>query len=126
MFVYAYERSQPIIDLRNKLAKIVTKTKKSNNAKRFFKSCQKSIGMKTYLMLIQQVSTRWNSLYLMLERFEVLAKPLALFFQDSRYSKYMITGEEWTLIRELLKVLRPLYDATLEMSGMFLRFFFKN
>ena len=54
----------------------------------------------------------------MLERFLALSNALALFFQDKQYSEYMITGEEWTLIRELVQVLRPLYAATKEISGM--------
>ena len=117
IFTFAYDRSEEVQTLRNKLAKFVKFTKKSNKAKRFLVQCQKKIGRKKIYVLIQQVKTRWNSFYFMLKRFLQLEQPLALFFQNSNYSEHRITLLEWSLIRELVNVLESLYIVTKNLSG---------
>ena len=113
VFGYAYKRASPeITELRNKLSELVTYVKRSNNAKEFLFECQKQVGFEENIMLINQVDTRWNTFYEMLSRILDMKSALALFFQDDRYSNYLINADEWILIKGLTTVLVSLKNAT--------------
>ncbi len=64
------------------------------------------------------VRQRWNSTYLLFSRLLFLKTPLIL--QGStcgRIRKRSLSGEEWELMPEVVKLLRPLYDVTVVVSG---------
>ena len=75
------------------------------------------------LKLIQDVPTRWNSLYLMFERIEKLRSGLYHVLHDKKITKTTecevleIPGHIWALIEVLLPTLRPLVDATEALSA---------
>ena len=108
--------SNEIQHIRNKVAVTVSLTHRSVNAKKSLMQCQVAVGLPGQKSLIQDVPTRWNSLFLMLERFIELKDPLTLFFVQER-SKNALTSEEWITVEELVSVLRPMYDATVEISS---------
>ena len=107
-----------IIKLRDKVAAVVTTTRKSSVAKEALQKCQITVGasLSTVKVLIQDVPTRWNSLFLMLERFQLLKDALTLFFAQGHVDD-SFTASDWENISGLIKILRPMYDATVEISG---------
>ncbi|KAK3922547.1 Zinc finger BED domain-containing protein 4 [Frankliniella fusca] len=75
------------------------------------------------LRLIQEVRTRWNSCYQMLDRFLLLADHVSqvlLKIQREKSSKArppnFPTGEELEALSEARDLLKPLYQVTLEVS----------
>ncbi|XP_058822371.1 zinc finger BED domain-containing protein 4-like [Topomyia yanbarensis] len=70
----------------------------------------------TLLRLIQDVTTRWNSTYLMCDRFLKMQKIVsvaALNFPDLD----MLTAAELATLASIQDLLWPFYDATVEMSA---------
>ena len=69
-------------------------------------------------LLVSHMPVRWNSFYAMLNRANEMKDALVLFlasYKDDDSEK--LSNDEWTLIEELIVVFRPLYTATLELSG---------
>ena len=71
---------------------------------------------KTPLLLVQNVSTRWNSSYLVLERVIKLRQPIQLYLSDHD-NLPTITAIEWQISKRFLHILKPFFDLTKEMSG---------
>ena len=71
------------------------------------------------LELFQSYPTRWGSTYLMLERIVKLQQPLcAVLLEKPCEIRYLLPdGEEWTIIEEVLTVLKPFHRATTAMSA---------
>lgn len=67
--------------------------------------------------LIQDLPTRWSSTYHMLERFveheSYIRATIAVLNRDLP----IILNEEWTMLAELCRVLKPFHEATKAMSG---------
>ena len=72
-------------------------------------------------VLRQDVTTRWNSTYLMFERFVVL-KPTLLYmlgrqeFKDHHKVLSKIKEREWTLIANVVNVLKVFFEITEQLS----------
>jgi hypothetical protein len=71
------------------------------------------------LKLIQDVKTRWNSLYLMLERVLMLKEAISLFQVKHLTETDLehLTNADWKSIEAFVNILRPLHDVTVELSG---------
>ncbi|CAK1599122.1 unnamed protein product [Parnassius mnemosyne] len=67
--------------------------------------------------LIQEVPTRWNSTFAMLQRFVELENQICATVAILRKDLPILTVEEWALFHELCKVLKPFDEATKAMSG---------
>jgi hypothetical protein len=68
--------------------------------------------------LIQDIPTRWSSLYLMLERFFSLKEAVVLFQLQalSGTDLAMLENSDWIAIKAFVTILKPLHDVTLELS----------
>ncbi|XP_046744289.1 E3 SUMO-protein ligase ZBED1-like [Diprion similis] len=72
----------------------------------------------TLLKLIQDVETRWNSKYQMMERFVALADLIsAVLLKLGNTGRDMLTGSELAIIKEAIKLLKPIFRATEELSA---------
>ena len=100
-----------------KIRDSVKYVKGSQQRKQMFLECVKLVSMGSTKGLSQDVTTRWNSTYLMLES--------AIFYQrafqhlelsDSNY-KHCLSTEEWERVHKIWKFLKGFYKATVLLSG---------
>ncbi|XP_017480577.1 PREDICTED: zinc finger BED domain-containing protein 4-like [Rhagoletis zephyria] len=110
-----------LVAIIEKVKLIVAFFKHSNVAQDQLRQEQEKDGRKdgTFLYLIQEVSTRWNSTLHCLQIFKELSgyveKTLANFV--SKKAPSMITSSELAIIGECIALLLPLENATNDISG---------
>jgi hypothetical protein len=104
-----------IIDLLAKCRRQATHFNHSALACTELKSLQEEQGTPP-LLLVQDVPTRWNSAYLMVERVVKLKRPIQLYLSDHD-NLPTITANEWQISERFLHILKPFFDLTKEMSG---------
>lgn len=112
--------SKPLVDLLNRTKAVIRFIKKSEVAGRHLLQLQMEEGNKKESechSLILDVRTRWNSIYLMVERFVALAPHVAQVMLAISRGPPMLGGHDLAVLREVTKVLKPLFDATENMSG---------
>ena len=84
------------------------------------KAKQKQMGTKQHAM-IQDVSTRWNSTFYMMERLLEQRWPLTATLSDpdlkGKKNYLDLKAEQWVLLEELVVGLRPFETATKYLSG---------
>ncbi len=114
----AIKSTPSLQQVREQVSKVVTMTKTSTVAKEKLDQIQESLGMKPK-KLLQDVVTRWNSLFLMLERFLKLKNAVTLFLSDAGMDKDIghFGSCQWEVIEEAVQLLRPCYEATVELSA---------
>ena len=76
------------------------------------------------LQIVQDVKTRWNSVYFMIERLLELRWPICAVLSDvnvtKRNDRYLdLKQEQWDLLQELKDILHPLQVATTYLSSEF-------
>ena len=98
-----------------KSRRIVTHFKHSEQACRKMEDFQKSCGVPSH-KLLQDVETRWNSSYLMLERL-VEQKTAVNLFSVQQGGISTLSASEWELAERVVRILQPFYVATLELSS---------
>lgn len=98
-----------------KARKIVGHFKHSEQACRHLKEFQVSRDVPEH-KLIQDVETRWNSTYLMLERLVEQQKAINLYSVE-RGGIETLSNTEWELAERIVNILKPFYAATLELSA---------
>ena len=93
---------------------------RSPKAKILFKKCQNTFNKDAkFKALIISVKTRFNSVFLMYQRFLELKDPLISYCQMDK-KVVGLDEHEWELLEQLVDILEPFYDATVEMSsGMY-------
>lgn len=105
----ALEYIEPLIEkVRN-----ITFTIKASSSLTFkLKKSQREAG-KTPLTVVKDVRTRWNSCYMMIERYIKLQDYLTpLISNELALRDYALSGEEMSDLRDYLHVLRPFKIAT--------------
>ena len=98
-----------------KARKIVTHFKHSEQACRHLVEHQQTVKAPEH-SLLQDVETRWNSTYLMLERLVEQRQAINL-FSVQRGGIESLSIAEWELAGRVVKILRPFYTATLEICA---------
>ena len=81
---------------------------------------QNALGYEIKIKLIQDVVTRWNSTFKMLESIiinEDALKSMAMLPECKCIKDYVPNSEEFDLIKEICKILVPLNDLTEVLSG---------
>lgn len=80
-----------------------------------FKAIQTEQGLEP-LLLVNDVPTRWNSAYLLLNRLLKLKRAVQRYMTEHDELPN-ITSNEWQIIKNLLSILKPLYRLTVDMSS---------
>lgn len=107
---------EPVSDLRKECRKIVGYFKSSCSGKEKLFAMQTTVN-KPIRKLVQEIETRWNSTFHMMERLleqkECVAAALAA--MDSKIE--MLTTDELSIIQKLLPILKPFDIMTEELSS---------
>lgn len=102
-------------DLRTRARKVVTFFKTSTTAKEKLREVQEQMK-RPVMKLIQEVDTRWNSTFLMLQRLfeerQSVGAALAMLKTDVR----PLSSEDYETAAACLQLLAPFYQATVELS----------
>ncbi|XP_032428200.1 zinc finger BED domain-containing protein 1-like [Xiphophorus hellerii] len=77
---------------------------------------QLQLGMQA-TKLMQEVETRWNSTYLMLQRLVELREPVGAALAGLHTDIPFFTASEFDIVVACLSLLSPFYDATTELSA---------
>jgi len=104
-------------ELINKVKSICTYFHKSTTANSKLMTYQENNGIKEPKKLMQDVSTRWNSTFYMLERFVELETSIRGTIGLLDKAPNGLNPNEWAVIKELCKVLQPFEEATRSVSG---------
>jgi hypothetical protein len=97
-----------------KVSKVVEHFRRSPTAKQRFHDCQRTFDVPKH-KLVQQVSTRWNSMFSMIDRFA--EQRLVIGDYANRYSDIEnLSRTEWEILDEARILLRPFLTATLKFS----------
>ncbi|XP_017979911.1 PREDICTED: zinc finger BED domain-containing protein RICESLEEPER 2-like [Theobroma cacao] len=100
-----------------KIKESVKYVKASDGRMKKFQECVQHVGIDAGIGLHLNVSTRWNSTYLMLESAIKYQKAFAsLQFVDRTY-KYNPSDEEWRRAMIICEFLEPFYETTNLISG---------
>ena len=111
----------------DKVRKLIRIYRRSNNFKLAFKKISSDAKLKENNLFLN-FKVRWNSLYLMIERFikykqvvnTITLNPSVIpnlsTKQKRKIENLMIFGNDWELIEVLIVVLKPFYDATLRLQ----------
>ncbi|XP_055912774.1 zinc finger BED domain-containing protein 4-like [Eupeodes corollae] len=95
-------KSDSMMDIMSKLVDILSNSRKIRDLPRY--------------TLIQDVETRWNSTYLMLER--LMEQKLAVnLYMAERGGIEVPAAEEWVQIRDMIYAFKCFYQATLDISS---------
>ncbi|XP_075475592.1 zinc finger BED domain-containing protein RICESLEEPER 2-like [Primulina tabacum] len=102
----------------NKIRESVKYVKGSETRMKKFQECVQAVGsIDTSIGLRLDVSTRWNSTYLMLDSAIKYKKAFVfLQFNDKNY-KFCSSSEEWKRGEKICEFLEPFYDTTNLISG---------
>ena len=96
---------------------IVTFFKHSNNASSLLRTQLEMNSMDANLKLKQECVTRWNSKYIMIERFLKMQIPVSTVLLQLENCPSMVSKAKLKVLAEILLLLKPFYDLTLELSG---------
>jgi len=103
-----------VSDMLAKIRRIVTHFNHSSLACTELKNLQKQDGSQP-LLPVQDVSTCWNSTYLMCERAYKLKRPLQLYLAEhDGLPKF--AANDWLLLERLLLILKPFFELTKQLS----------
>jgi len=108
---------QSVADLVNESRKMVGHFKHSSSATTRLHAIQKDISLPVH-QLTQDVPTRWNSTYMMLERLTEQKRAVNLYLTEADNAKHLgLTTYQWTLMARVVKNLRPFDQLTAEISA---------
>jgi hypothetical protein len=102
--------------LRQRIAALATRIHCSNNEKEDFIKTLERLG-KPMKMPIQDVKTRWNSVFQMLDRFMELQEVIVLFSTTESGKDFSYSHNDWKLASDVKNLLEPAFEATVDMSG---------
>ena len=105
-----------IIDLCAKVRQIATHFNHSSLARQNIKNLQGEQGIQLPLFPVQDVSTRWNSTYLMLERAFHLKRSLQIYTANND-DLPILTANQWNLCEKMLRILQPFFEITKQVSS---------
>ena len=104
------------IDAVEQVKNVVSFFRKSTKASEKLRQIQASFNLPEH-KLIQQVSTRWNSAFYMLERYLEQQEPIRMTLCTQNRNDLVIPAEKNSLIEGIIVILRPFEAVTTELSA---------
>lgn len=111
--IFVYIDLSPVIQ---KCKTIVKFFNSSSKASAMLKKQQVDMDLFDY-KVINQVETRWNSMYHMLIRIKTILDPLLLTLSKIDNGPPMLTNQDVNVIDEIIAILKPFEKATDQVSG---------
>lgn len=111
----ACDQVPALTEIPNKARQIVTYFRSSTTAKEKLNQMQQQMGAPCK-KLINEVPTRWNSTYHMLERMTEQKEAVWVSMASLKTDIPPLTPEDFEIIEEMLRVLSPFDQATRELS----------
>ncbi|CAH1103025.1 unnamed protein product [Psylliodes chrysocephalus] len=102
--------------LLNKCKTIVTHFKHSVLSSQKLRTVQEHMNL-PLLKLKQEVATRWNSTYLMIDRILILKDPLILALAEIGNAPPQLNSADWAMLRDIVQILKPADELTKIISG---------
>jgi len=82
---------------------------------------QKTLGFKKSLRVVQEVPTRWNSTFYMMQRLVQLKQPIRLYLEDTmsedEVKSYDLSDHQWSVVKSILSLLEGVDQVTKTLSG---------
>lgn len=112
----AVEETRSLDAIIGKVKNIVTFFKHSVSAHDELVKLQKNSD-KSPKILVQEVTTRWNSKLYMLQRFIELSDFISTILLQKPKAPTMLTGTEIAIVKEIINIMMPIEQVTKELSG---------
>ena len=109
----------PVARVLGRVRKLVDHFHKSTKATYELREKQKRLELPDH-ELVQECKTSWGSTYMMLQRVQEQQPALCAILMEStdRANRFLLPDNpKWTLIEELIIILKPFHEATTMMSG---------
>ena len=100
----------------SRCSRLVTYFRKSTQAATLLASKQEALGMKKH-KLLQDVETRWNSTYDMIQRVMEQQAAICAALLEQKRMDLLPKDNELKLLEDIIDVLKPFKDVTEQMSG---------
>jgi len=100
-----------------KCRNMVSFFKRSEVGNRILDEKQKQLGYETVLKLKQDIRTRWNTTFFMLETLIKLKEPFTILMITIREAPSNLSPDEWSIIEDMVPLLRPFDKLTTELSA---------
>ncbi|XP_065891560.1 zinc finger BED domain-containing protein 4-like [Dysidea avara] len=82
---------------------------------------QKTLGFKKLLHVVQEVPTRWNSTFYMMQRLVQLKQPIRLYLEDTmaedQIRSFDLSDHQWSVVKSILNLLEGVDQVTTTLSG---------
>ncbi|KAL1251292.1 hypothetical protein QQF64_019088 [Cirrhinus molitorella] len=105
-----------LTETREKVKRIVGHFKSSCVSMEKLSKYQREMKLPEY-KLVQEVETRWNSTYLMLERFLAVKVPLSAALSTIDAGLPVLFSSDWDAIESAVRILHPFFQVTEEISA---------
>ncbi|XP_047505129.1 E3 SUMO-protein ligase ZBED1-like [Pieris napi] len=112
----AMSKSEEVTALEGKIKTIVSYFKRSAKAWEKLKKYQEQAG-KTVKRPLQSVSTRWNSIFYMMQRILEIKEEINSSLCNLNASAMSLSQFDWELCENVTKILKPFEEVTKEVSA---------
>ena len=100
----------------SRCSRLVTYFRKSTQASTLLANKQEALGMKKH-KLLQDVDTRWNSTYDMIQRVMEQQAAICAALLEQKRMDLLPKDNELKLLEDIIDILKPFKDVTEQMSG---------
>ncbi|XDV31713.1 hypothetical protein PO909_002676 [Leuciscus waleckii] len=111
----SFDQVPALCDIRNKAKKVVTYFRSSTSAKEMLTQVQQDMN-RPVLKLVNEVETRWNSTFHMLQRQHDERQTVGASLASLKTDIAPLHAQDYEAIQQILCVLAPFHLATVELS----------
>lgn len=105
-----------VIEMISAARRIITHFHHSESSQEKLKLYQQELDL-PFHQLIQDVKTRWNSTFYMLERLLEQKRPITLYIIENDVTFQNLSSTQWQLLEDCLMLLKPFEEVTKRISS---------